>query len=80
MTIHNRDNAVARCPSKIARTRGNAITEALRLGYPVAPYKCPNGKDHWHIGNSRRNARLFHNAHEQWEKKLQNQDNPSHTL
>jgi hypothetical protein len=67
MPVEQADSPSARCFGKIIHTRDDAITEAVRLGYPVAPYKCPNGLDHWHVGNSQRNGNLFHNKREQWE-------------
>ena len=68
------DTAYIRCASKITRTRSNAITEAARLGFPVAPYKCPNGGDHWHVGRSIKNSKMFSNDRTRWESLARNQD------
>jgi hypothetical protein len=64
---------MARCQNKLPLTRDAAITEATRLGYPVAPYRCPNGRDHWHVGNSKGNGQTFHNNRTRWERLARNQ-------
>lgn len=61
------DSPATRCQSKVSHTRDSAIEEAIRLGFPVAPYQCPNGGDHWHTGNSQKNGRLFHINRTRWE-------------
>ena len=61
------DRAIARCPTKQPLTRDEALTAAPRLGFPVMPYKCPNGWDHWHIGKSWKRAAMFYKDRERWE-------------
>ena len=68
------DTAFARCSGKIQRTRPDAIIEATRIGFPVAPYLCPNGYDHWHVGKSWKNGKLFHNKRDWWEAQPRNQE------
>jgi len=68
------DTSHIRCYGKVAHDRSAAIEEATRLGYPVAPYKCPNGRDHWHVGGSTKNAKLFHNQRTRWDKQSRNQE------
>ncbi len=68
------DSNFVKCASKISLDRDAAILEARRLGYPVAPYICPNGHDHWHVGSSTRNGAQFHNHFDAWN------DRPRNTL
>lgn len=66
--------SIARCATKIPVSRASAIHTAERLGYPVVPYKCPNGWDHWHVGRSQKGAPKFHNHRDKWEQQRKNQD------
>ena len=61
------DRAIARCHTKQWLTRDQALVEAPRLGFPVVPYKCPNGLDHWHTGKSHSGAPVFYNHRDKWE-------------
>ncbi len=71
---YKQSTSVARCPTKIRRTRDDAITVATALHYPVVPYKCPNGHDHWHVGRSVKEAKLFYHDRPAWERKSRNKD------
>lgn len=68
----NIDRSIARCYTKRVITRDQAITEAERLGYPVVPYKCPNGWNHWHVGASQAEAQIFYKDRPRWERKSRN--------
>ena len=70
--------SVARCPTKVRRTRPDALDTATTLGYPVVPYKCPNGHDHWHVGTNRQETKLFYTDRPAWERKARNQDMHQH--
>jgi len=74
MSPPKHDSPTARCQSKLPCTRAEAIAEAVRIGFPVAPYLCPNGRDHWHVGNSQKNGALFHTKRERWEGQPRNQE------
>ena len=74
MPNHPHQEAVARCPTKQRHNRGEAIARAILMGYPVTPYKCPNGWDHWHVGKSRKKALDFYHHRDQWEARRRNQD------
>ena len=66
--------SIARCPTKVPLTRNRAIEIADTIGYPVVPYKCPNGWDHWHTGRSMKGAPEFHNHRDRWARRRRNQD------
>ena len=68
------DSPHIRCLGKINLTRKQAIAEATRIGFPVSPYRCPNGHNHWHVGNSKKHGNLFHNHRARWERKPRNQE------
>lgn len=59
--------AIERCPTKDSLPRNTAITRAVKYGFPVVPYKCPNGWDHWHIGKNTRKAKVFYHNRPKWE-------------
>lgn len=59
--------AIERCPTKNVFSREDAITQAIKHGFPVVPYKCPNGWDHWHVGKAVRKAKVFYNNRPKWE-------------
>ena len=61
--------AIERCSTKYALTRDESIVQAVEYGFPVVPYKCPNGWDHWHIGKSHRQAKIFYSNRPRWESR-----------
>jgi len=65
---------MARCPTKRILSRDEAIRVADSMGYPVVPYRCPNGNDHWHVGRSQKKAPEFHNHRDRWVNRKINQD------
>ena len=74
MPTHPHSESIARCPTKQRYTRPEAIDCAESLGYPVIPYKCPNGWDHWHVGHSMKVAPSFYGHRKRWESRIRNQD------
>ena len=67
--------AIERCATKDELSRDSAIARAIEYGFPVVPYKCPNGWDHWHIGKSLHKAKLFYNDRPKWESQWINRSN-----
>lgn len=59
--------AIERCHTKHELSRDDAIARAVEYGFPVVPYKCPNGWDHWHVGKNMRKAKTFYNSRDIWE-------------